>query len=58
MYVVLVYVRFNRQFVAGLSAAHPFLRICHCDELKLFYKRWLLWIAATKVQTEISRRVT
>ena len=58
MYVVLVCFRFNRQFVAGSSAAHPFMRICHCDELKLFYKRWLLWIPATNVQTEISRRVT
>ena len=41
-----------------IERSSSFLRICHCDGLKLFYKKWLLWIPATNVQTEISRRVT
>ena len=41
-----------------IERSSSFLRICHCDGLKLFYKKWPLRIPVTNAQTGVTRRET
>ena len=41
-----------------IERSSSFLRICHCDGLKLFYKKWPLRIRMTNAQTGVTRRET
>ena len=41
-----------------IERSSSFLRICHCDGLKLFYMKWPLRIPVTNAQTGGTRRET